>query len=108
MIGAVQVVNNKSGLLFYGLAGRCALPFQGGLLCATPPLRRTSIQSSGGNPPPDDCSGSFHFDFNAWMQGGADPDLVPGVQVNGQHWYRDPQSPSTTGLTDAIEFSVCP
>jgi len=108
VIGATQVVNNKNGLLFYGLAGRSALPFQGGLLCVKPPFRRTPIQSSGGNPPPADCSGSFAFDFNAWMQAGADPGLAPGVRVNGQHWYRDPASPSTTGLTDAIEFEVCP
>ena len=107
-VTADQVLNNKNGILFYGLSGRYALPFQGGILCVKPPTRRTGVQSSGGNPPPADCSGTFAFDFNAWMQGGQDPNLILGVQVNGQYWYRDPQSPSTTGLTDGIEFSVCP
>ena len=107
-ITATQVINNKNGILFYGLNGPQAVPFQGGWLCAQPPLKRTPVQGSGGNPPPDDCSGSFSFDFNAWAQSGSDPNLAPGVLVNGQFWYREPQSPSTTGLTDAIEFPMCP
>ena len=106
-ITAVQVISNKNGIFFYGVSGRMAVPFQGGLLCVQPPIRRTPVQSSGGNPPPNDCSGAFTFDFNAWLQGGGDPGLAPGGKVNGQYWYRDPQSPSTTGLTDAIEFAIC-
>ena len=105
-ITASMVINDKSGLFFYGLSGRDKLPFQGGILCAAPPLGRTPVQNSGGNPPPADCSGTFSLDFNAWMQGGGDPSLAPGVQVDGQYWYRDPQSPSTTGLTDAIELVI--
>ena len=107
-VSATEVINNKAGIYFYGLSGVYAVPFQGGWLCAAPPHRRTPVQSSGGNPPPDDCSGSFAFDFNAWMQGGHDVFLTVGVQVNGQYWYRDPASPSTTGLTDAIEFVIGP
>jgi len=107
-ITAIQVINNKNGIFFYGLSGRHNLPFQGGILCVKPPTKRTPVQNSSGNPPPPDCSGTFSFDFNAWMQGGSDPNLAVGVQVNGQYWYRDPASPSTTGLTDAIEFTVRP
>jgi plastocyanin len=107
-ISAAQVLNNKSGIFFYGLSGQLAAPFQGGTMCVAPPRRRTPVQGSGGNPPPDDCSGAFSFDFNALIQGGSNPSLVPGVHVNGQYWYRDPQTASTTGLTDAIEFAVEP
>ena len=107
-ITATQVVSSKNGVFFYGLSGSSGTPFQGGWLCAQPPLKRTPVQSSGGSPPPSDCSGTFVFDFNSWMQGGSDPNLATGVQVNGQYWYRDPASPSTTGLTNAIEFKVCP
>ena len=105
-VTASMVINNKNGILFYGLNGPNNLPFQGGWLCVQPPLKRTPIQNSGGNPPPDDCSGTYTFDFNAWLQGGSDPGVGPGVQVHGQYWQRDPQSPSTTGLTDAIAFAV--
>jgi hypothetical protein len=60
-----------------------------------------------GNPPPNDCSGTFDFDFNQHIQGGADPSLVPGAFVYCQYWYRDPASVSTTGLSDALCFSIC-
>jgi len=107
-VTASNVINNKNGILFYGLAGPYNLPFQGGYLCVKPPTKRTPVQASGGNPPPNDCSGAYSFDFNAWIQGGSDPNLGAGVQVNAQYWSRDPQSPSSTGLTDGIEFVICP
>lgn len=34
--------------------------------------------------------------------------LTGGASVCGQYWQRDPQSQSTTGLTDAITFTVQP
>jgi len=107
-ISASNILNFKNGTLFYGLA-REVKPFQGGFLCAQPPLRRTPVQGSGGTtPPPTNCSGHFHFDFNSWICSGQDPSLVAGVQVNAQYWYRDTQSPIPTGLTNALEFVICP
>ena len=108
-LSASQVINHKNGLLFYGTSGRANIPFLGATLCSAPPLGRTTVQGSGGNPPPNDCSGTFTFDFNAWIQGGNDPFLTVGSKVNGQFWSRDPQIPDGTGssLTDAVEFDVC-
>lgn len=106
-VSASGVLNNKPAVLFYGY-GPNSLPFQGGFLCVQPPVRRTAVQSSAGNPPPNDCSGILSFDFNAWVAGGADPNLIPGTQVFAQYWSRDPQSPSTTNLTDALEFLLEP
>lgn len=105
-----QVVNQKPGLLFYGTVGPTNLPFFGGTLCVLPPLQRTPISTSGGNPPPDDCSGAYLFDFNAWFQGGNDPSLVPLEEVRAQFWMRDPQSVDGTGvgLSDAVAFPLCP
>ncbi len=104
-IEASSVLNNKNGILFYGTSGPAAIPFQGGLLCAGPPIIRTPVQSSAGNPPPDDCSGSFSFDFNVWVQGGNDPQLGAGSQVNAQYWSRDPAARLGAGLSDALEFT---
>lgn len=104
-ITANSVLNNKPGILFYGF-GPNALPFQGGFLCVQPPTKRTPPQFSGGNPPPDDCSGQYTFDFNAWLQGGGDPSVVSGTQVYSQYWTRDPSSPSTTGLSNGLSFTV--
>jgi hypothetical protein len=107
-VRATKVLNNRNGLFYYGLSGRAAFPFQGGTQCVAPPVRRTNVQSSGGNPPPDDCSGVFTVDFNAWIQSGVDPNLVAGAQVHIQCWSRDPSSASGSSLSDAIELTIGP
>lgn len=105
-VRAASVLNNKNGLLFFGTNGRTAFPFQGGFLCVLPPTRRTTSQFSGGSSGASNCSGSYVYNFNTLIQSGAHPDLVPGVMVNAQYWYRDPASTSTTGLTNALEFGI--
>jgi hypothetical protein len=112
-ISCGDVINNKTGLLFYSLAGRAHLPFQGGLLCAKAPLTRTPTRSSGGNPPPNDCSGAFALDFNAYahgLAGGApQPALtIAGTAITAQWWGRDPAAASTTMLSNALDFLVGP
>ena len=104
-VKAAQVVNGKSGLLFWGATPKQA-PFAGGSLCVAAPLKRTAVQSSGGNPPPDDCSGAFSFHFNKPYMNQAG--LVPGTRVYCQYWSRDPASAATTNLTDALAFTIEP
>jgi hypothetical protein len=105
---ATQVLNNKYGLLFYGTSGADSKPFLGGTLCVRSPIRRTPVQWSGGNPPPDDCSGMFSMDFKAYALGGADPALVAGASVFAQYWYRDPADAYGSSTTDAVAFTLCP
>jgi len=104
-----QTLNNKQGLLFYGYQGK-QVAYQGGKLCVVAPAKRTPVQNSGGNPPPDDCSGVYSFDFAAHMASGVDPALVPGQSVFAQWWYRDPNDPTgfTTGRSNALAFQVLP
>ena len=87
-----------------------ATPMQGGTLCVHPPLLRTPVQNSGGNAPPNDCSGVIALDLNAFIASGEDPLLVPGIAVDGQFWSRDPgfAPPENTSLSDAIHFGICP
>jgi hypothetical protein len=47
-------------------------------------------------------------DFNAVIQAGGDPALLVGATVDAQAWYRDPADAFTTGLSNAVEFRVCP
>jgi len=103
---ATQIVNQKAGLLFYSLHGRQDVPFGGGRLLVVPPLRRTPPLDSGGALAGADCSGSFHFDFNAWIASGADPALLPGATVDAQYWYRDPAAMRAIGLTAGAHFGV--
>lgn len=108
-ITASQMLNKKFGLLFYSFQPSGA-PFQGGVLCCHLPIRRTSVQDSGGSVSGTDCTGTYSFDFNALIQSGFDPNLVMGTVVCAQYWARDPQDLSGfgTSLTDAVTFPIYP
>jgi hypothetical protein len=104
VITCANVINNKNGLLFWG-ASQSNTPFQGGVKCVASPTRRTPNLSSLGSATGNDCSGSYAFAFDtAYMNAVS---LDPGDTVYAQWWMRDPASPSTTGLSNGIRFTVC-
>jgi hypothetical protein len=107
LINASNFLNQKSGLLFYSHSPSSAA-FQGGVLCVSPPTLRTPQQSSGGSASGSDCTGSYSFDFNARIASGVDASLVAGAEIYAQYWSRDPQSPSTTSLSNALRFLISP
>lgn len=99
-----------SGLLAYSFNGPAAKPFQGGTLCLEAPVRR-SVLVSDTSGTPGQCNGTLSIDMNAFAVGslGGNPALaltIPGTQVNAQFWARD--TPSTSLLSDALEYFVCP
>ncbi|MBL8803549.1 MAG: hypothetical protein JNN27_16225, partial [Planctomycetes bacterium] len=54
------------------------------------------------------CSGAFHYDLNARIQSGVDPQLAVGEEVFAQYWSRDPADASTTNLSNALAFNIRP
>ena len=108
------LLNQRSGLLAYSISGPSQAPFQGGYLCLQSPLRRTPVASSGGaSNPVTDCSGVFVLDMNRFASGalGSSPAVelsTVGATIWCQHWSRDPGSPSTTGLSNGLAYSVLP
>jgi hypothetical protein len=106
-VTASNVINQKSGLLFYGYKS-ATVAFQGGFKCIASPTRRTTVQNSGGAPTGSSCSGAYSFDFNAWIASGTDPTLGVGAEVFAQYWSRDPGTPSLTSLSNAIRFVINP
>jgi hypothetical protein len=101
-VTATNVLPNKSGMLFWGLASS-STPFHGGTLLVAPPLIRTAAQVSGGSAL---CSGHYDFHFSqAYM---AASGLSGGTTVYAQYWSRDPgfAHPDNVGLTNALRFTV--
>ncbi|MBM3988373.1 MAG: hypothetical protein FJ294_10525 [Planctomycetes bacterium] len=108
VITAANVLNQKSGVFFFGTSGRIAQSFLGGTLCVRAPVVRTPMRSSGGSTGAPDCSGVLAIDLAPFLDGALGPGLATGAGVQGQWWYRDPQASFTVGLTDALEFLVLP
>ena len=104
VLRAEAVIPDRDGLLLYGLAPKQS-PLNGGTLWVSAPIQRSNLIDSGGTPTTP-CSGTLLYDFTARLQ--SDPQLTPGRPVYAQFWYRDPQSPSLTNLTNALQFTVLP
>ena len=108
-----RVPSHQNGLLLYSLHGRADLPFSGGRLRLSPPIRRTLPVNSGGLSAGIDYSGRFALEFGAFARGqlGGNPSsalLWPGTVVNCQWWGRDPgfTPPFDALLSDGLEFVV--
>jgi hypothetical protein len=103
----------KCGLVIYGDSGRAnpPLPFLGGLICISTPIRRSvAVCDSSGTPP--GCDGTLSIDMNAFATGALGgnplPSLtMPGTQVNCQFWGRDTVANGAL-LTAALEYFVGP
>jgi hypothetical protein len=66
------------------------------------------VQLSGGQVGFPNCTGSYSFDFNALIRSGTDTRLVTGAACAAQYWMRDPASTPTTGLSNAVGFTINP
>jgi len=102
--GGVQEL--KNGLLFASASGAAALPFNGGVLCMNPPLKRGPVLGSGGSTP-NGCNGSYATLVNDGAILPLGLDAGPGNTAQYQYWYRDPQNGAGqlgTALSNAVQL----
>lgn len=95
---------------FYGL-GPALVPWGSsgmGWMCVAAPRQRTAVLHSGGV---NACEGTMSLDLWAWMSshpGVLGTPFTPGQQLFVQGWFRKPNSPQGTVMTNAWTFVVAP
>jgi hypothetical protein len=110
-LDVVGMEGASQGLIFYGVSGRAASPWgtSSSFVCVKSPTQRTGAQSGGGTS--GACDGAMSLDWNAFVAshpGAVGTPFSSGQLVQAQGWFRDPPSPKSTMLSNAIEFVVAP
>ena len=106
-----DVEGQRLGIFFYGLSGRNNVPWgsSSSFLCVNSPTQRMPVQSTGGTL--GTCNGAANRDWLGFIAGPGTALGEPfssGTVVNAQFWFRDPQSPTTSMLSDGLEFTTVP
>ena len=110
-IHVADLEGQEQGVIFYGIHGRVANAWGQGtsFFCVKSPLVRTGVQSTGGTA--DACDGQMSIDWLAFIAanpGALGSPFSAGDVVGAQGWYRDPPSPKTSNLGNALEFTLAP
>ncbi len=112
ILTANKVDGQRAGLVFVGLSPQ-SIPWGAGsssFLCVKPPTTRPPAQSSGGTA--GQCNGTLSGDLNAYLvASGNQPFGVSpysGLLVHAQGWFRDPASPKSTSLSNALTLTFSP
>ncbi len=106
-----NVEGARLGLFFYSVSGPAISPWgsSSSFLCVKAPTQRMSTMLSSGSA--GSCNGQFALPFQAWTAanpGALGTPFAGGDVVQAQCWYRDPASPKTTNLTNAVQFTFAP
>lgn len=112
LVTVSNVEGNRSGLVFFSIAGQNNLPWAPGstsFFCVKTPVQRTAVQLSGGLS--GTCNGTLSLDWNAFRlanPGGLGSPWSAGQKTWMQGWFRDPPATKTTNLSNALELTHAP
>ncbi|MBL8802774.1 MAG: thrombospondin type 3 repeat-containing protein [Planctomycetes bacterium] len=105
------VEGQRQAITFYSLLGPKTppTPFGAGFLCVKSPTQRTgNLQASG---TPGLCNGLVSIDILDWAQthpAGQGVPFTAGLTLNFQSSIRDPLSPGTRVMSNAIQVTLLP
>jgi len=105
-ISSGSVPGGNVGLMYFSDKGKASIPFgtQGGFVCVTPGFR-SKPKTSGGTK--SACDGNYVFTLSD-LSSSSTGIVFAGNTLNAAVWFRDPQNPDTFGLSNGIEFTLCP
>jgi hypothetical protein len=105
------MAENKTAIVVIGKGAAISNPWSPeSTRCFPSPYSRTGLQDTGDVNGAAGCGGEISLDVEAYLQGG-NPLLTPvaiGDTFVAQTWYRDPNSSTTTQMSDAVSFTACP
>ncbi|MCY3001846.1 MAG: thrombospondin type 3 repeat-containing protein, partial [Planctomycetota bacterium] len=102
----------KQTVMFYGVNGPSAQvwsPGSSSFKCVKQPVQRVSPQNSGGAA--NTCGGVYAIDFSNYLAtrpSALGNPAFAGEVFNAQLWFRDPPAPSTSNLSNAVQFTMAP
>jgi hypothetical protein len=106
------IEGQKQALLYYGVSGpsgQAWAPGSTSYKCVRQPVQRCAPQSSGGVT--NGCDGAYSLDLASYLATRptaiGNPRYI-GEVFNAQLWFRDPPAPSTSSLSNALQFTLAP
>lgn len=108
-ITTTGIEGQKLSLFFYGVSGAASAPWGTGFLCVKAPVQRTPAANSGGTA--GACDGTLSISLPGYLAThpfALGTPLYVSERFWFQTWFRDPPSPKTTNLSDAITFTLAP
>ena len=112
VIVGTGIEGQKQSLLFYSVSGPAAqvwAPGSSSYKCVKQPVQRLNAQNTGGTA--GTCSGLFAVDFSNYLATHPSALGAPafaGEVFGAQVWFRDPPAPSTSNLSNAVQFTMAP
>lgn len=106
-IVANNIPNQSYGALLYSM-NQGSTPFHGSTLCiGGANLERTRVVGAGGSLTGHDCTGTLAIDFNEVIQApNASLHLENGATIFSQFVFRNPNSATGVGVSNALRFTI--
>ncbi len=104
-VSGVNVESDRFGLLVFGTTGQASTPFLGGTLCVAAPQIRLNAKITAIGAA---CTGTLSYTLAEYLASSGGNLVVVGAVINSQVWFRDAPAVQGGGLTNGIEFTVCP